>query len=141
MMLNKKKFKDNLYFDENFFLYLENDDFCLRTRKAGGSILIMPNSKINHKGAKAVDSKYEKEIELSRNWHWMWSKFYFNKKHYGFLKAFIEGFPRFFLSIFKYLFFLLTNNKTKKKIYLNRALGFYNAAIGKSSWYRPNLED
>tara|TARA_Y100001949_G_scaffold173366_1_gene178824 strand:- start:261 stop:1127 length:867 start_codon:yes stop_codon:yes gene_type:complete len=140
MLLNKKNLKD-LYFDENFFLYLENDDFCLRARKAGGSILIMPNSKINHKGAKAVDPKYEKEIELSRNWHWIWSKFYFNKKHYGFLKAFIEGFPRFFLSIFKYLFFLLTNNKTKKKIYLNRSLGFYNAAIGKSSWYRPNLED
>ena len=82
MLLNKKQLREGIYFDENFFLYLENDDFCLRTRKAGGSILIMPNSKINHKGAKAVDSKYEKEIELSRNWHWIWSKFYFNKKNF-----------------------------------------------------------
>ena len=63
MLLNKKNLKD-LYFDENFFLYLENDDFCLRARKAGGSILIIPNSKINHKGAKAVDSKYEKTLNF-----------------------------------------------------------------------------
>ena len=140
MLINKKFLKD-LYFDENFFLYLENEDLCLRTRKAGGSIFIVPNAKINHKGAKAVDSKYEKEIELSRNWHWMWSKFYFNKKHYGFLKAFFRGLPSFISSIFKYLFFLLINNEIKKKIYLNRASGFFNALIGKPSWYRPNLDD
>ena len=140
MLLNKKILKD-LYFDENFFLYLENDDLCLRARKLGGSIFIIPSAKINHYGAKAVDSKYEKEIELSRNWHWMWSKFYFNKKHYGFLKAFFEGCPSFISSIFKYLFFLLINNKIKKKIYLNRASGYFNALIGKSSWYRPNLND
>ena len=34
----------------------------VRTRKAGGSIFIIPESKIIHKGAKAIDSKYEKDI-------------------------------------------------------------------------------
>ena len=33
MLINKKKFSDNIYFDENFFLYLENDDLCLRKKK------------------------------------------------------------------------------------------------------------
>jgi len=32
-------------------------------------------------------------------------------------------------------------NNYKKKIYFNRASGFYNALIGKSSWYRPNLDN
>ena len=41
------------------------------------------NSKIHHLGGKAVDDRYSEEIELSRNWHWMWSKLYFNKKHRG----------------------------------------------------------
>ena len=140
MIMNKKNFKGN-YFDENFFLYLENDDLCLRTRNAGGSIFIIPNAKIKHKGAKTVDPKYEEEIEISRNWHWLWSKFYFNKKHYGFIKAFFEGFPRFISSSFNYLFFFLINNEKKKKIYLNRASGFFNAVINKPSWYRPNLDD
>ena len=32
MLLNKEKF-DNKFFDENIFLYLENDDLCLRVKK------------------------------------------------------------------------------------------------------------
>jgi len=108
MLLNKNKL-NNLYFDENFFLYLENDDLCLRTKKEGGSIYIVPSAAINHKGAQAVDEIYEKEIEFSRNWHWMWSKFYFNKKHYGFFNAFIKGFFGFITSIIKFLFFFFIN--------------------------------
>ena len=95
MLINKKKFKEIDYFDENFFMYLENNDLCKRSRDKGDLIYIVPKSKINHLAAKAVDKKYEDEVEFSRNWHWIWSKFYFNKKHYGFFKAFYEGFPRY----------------------------------------------
>ena len=128
MLLNKKKlddilFKENSnkkqnYFDENFFMYLENNDLCKRIISNGGNIYVVPKAKINHLAAKSVNQKFADEVEFSRNWHWIWSKFYFNKKHFGFLKAFIEGFPSFFLSIFKYLFFLLINNKIKKKYIL-----------------------
>ena len=141
MLINKKKFKEIGYFDENFFMYLENNDLCKRSRDKGDLIYIVPKSKINHLAAKAVDNKYADEVEYSRNWHWIWSKYYFNKKHYGFLKAFLEGFPRYCSSLVKFLFYLLINNKKKKKIYFNRASGFYNAFLGKTSWYRPNLDN
>ena len=139
MLLNKKKFKEKYYFDENFFMYLENNDLCKRVIKNGGSIFVIPKSKIKHLAAKAVDKKYEDEVEFSRNWHWIWSKFYFNKKHYGFLRAFYSGFLGYCTSIIKFLFYLLINNKKKKKIYFNRASGFYNALLGRNSWYRPKL--
>jgi len=141
MLLNRKKFKEENYFDENFFMYLENNDLCKRIGDKGDSIYIVPKSKINHLAAKAVDKKHEDEVEFSRNWHWIWSKFYFNKKHYGFSKAFYEGFPRYCTTLIKFLFYLLINNKKKKKIYFNRASGFYNAFLGKNSWYRPNLDN
>ena len=141
MLLNKKKFKEEIYFDEEFFMYLENNDLCKRVRNNGGSIFIVPNAKINHLAAKTVDSKFAEEVEFSRNWHWIWSKFYFNKKHYSFIKAFYEGFPRYCSSLIRFLFYLLINNKKKKKIYFNRASGFYNALLGKASWYRPNLDN
>ena len=35
MLLNKNKFNDDIYFDENFFLYLENNDLCIRANRAG----------------------------------------------------------------------------------------------------------
>ena len=141
MLLDKSKFKDNIFFDENFFLYLENDDLCFRVNKSGGNIFIIPNSKIKHLGSKAVDSKYSDEVELSRNWHWIWSKFYFNKKNFGIVKALKECFPTFISSIIKFLFYLITNNKIKRKKYFNRASGFFNAFLGKPSWYRPIIND
>jgi len=141
MMINKRKISSDIYFDENIFLYLENNDLCLRIKKKGGLIFVVPNSKIKHYGARTIDSKYKNEIEISRNWHWVWSKFYYNKKHFGTLKAFKECFPTFLTSVFKFLFFLLINNKFKKNIYMNRVLGFYNAFLGKPSWYRPKIDN
>jgi len=141
MLLNKNKFKNNIYFDENFFLYLENNDLCLRVNKEGGSVFVAPSAKINHVGAQTVDIKYKNEVELSRNWHWVWSKFYFNKKHFGFLKAINENLLTYISAMLKFLFYLVVKNDFKKKIYFNRASGFYNALTGKSSWYRPNFND
>ena len=142
MLFNKKKldiiFHEN-YFDENFFMYLENDDLCKRIIDANEHIYIVPNSKIKHLGGKAVDAKYKNEVEFARNWHWIWSKFYFNKKHYGYFVAFFKGFPKFFSSVIKYIFYLLIQDKIKQKIYFNRMSGFFNAAINKKSWYRSQF--
>ena len=33
MLINKEKFQEENFFDENFFLYLENTDLCLRVKK------------------------------------------------------------------------------------------------------------
>tara|TARA_B100001250_G_scaffold269400_1_gene232438 strand:+ start:141 stop:1001 length:861 start_codon:yes stop_codon:yes gene_type:complete len=139
MILDKHQFNDN-FFDEKIFMYLENDDLCLRTKKDNKKIYIYSNSLISHLGAKAVDKKYLNELEFSRNWHWNWSKFYFRKKHYGFVKAFVPGFFIFLKSILKSLYFLIINNKFKSKIYYCRASGFMNAALNKSSWFRPRLD-
>jgi len=142
MLFNKKKldiiFHKN-YFDENFFMYLENDDLCKRIIEAKEDIFIVPKSKIKHLGGKAVNIKYKNEVEFARNWHWIWSKFYFNKKHHGYFAAFIKGFPKFIFSFVKYIFYLLIRDKVKQRIYLNRASGFINAAINKKSWYRSQF--
>ena len=139
--LNKlENFSSRKYFDENIFLYLENDDLCKRVSESGENIYVVPKSKIKHLGAKAVDEKYKYEIELSRNWHWVWSKFYFNKKHSSYLNAFIKVFPVFFSASLKMLLYFFINNK-KKKIYFYRVLGFLNAALGKKSFYRPKIND
>ena len=139
--LNKlENFKSKKYFDENIFLYLENDDLCKRVSESGENIYVVPKSKIKHLGAKAVDEKYKYEIELSRNWHWVWSKFYFNKKHGGYLNAFIKVCPIFISATFKMLMYFFINNK-KKRIYFYRVLGFLNAALGKKSFYRPKINN
>jgi len=135
MLINKNKF-NNSFFDENFFLYLENDDICLRARKNNQKIYIIKNSLIDHLGASSSNIKDTDEFDYLRNWHWMWSKFYFNKKHSGFLVSTLKIFPTFISSIMKYIFYLLLFKKHKKTIYQMRLLGIINAFIGKKSFYR-----
>ena len=136
MLFNLKKFPDQNFFDENFFLYLENDDLCLRVKQKNEFVYVVKNSLINHKGGIATSEN----LEYLRNWHWSWSKFYYSKKHKGYFYALIQGLPKCLSSIVKYFFYFIINKKYKSKIYYNRAFGFYNAMIGKSSWYRPKID-
>ena len=52
MLLNLKKlnqfeiFRNHKYFDENIFMYLENDDLCKRLSDLGENIYIAPNLKL-----------------------------------------------------------------------------------------------
>ncbi len=138
MIINKNFFNNNIFFDERFFMYLENVDLCLRAKKNGGKIFIIKNSSIHHLGAKAVDSEYSEEIELSRNWHWMWSKLYFNKKHRGVLISTFFGLSSLLTNFLKYSIYSLTFNK-RRSIYKMRASGVFNALLGRRSWFRPEI--
>ena len=142
MLLNLRRLK-RLYnfriFDENFFLYLENDDLCKRLIDIKENIYIVPKAKIDHQGGQAVDPKFKDEIELSRNWHWMWSKFYYNKKHYGYLFALLKTSKNLIISKIKFLYYWITFNEYKKKIYQMRISGLINSMLGKRSFYRPKI--
>jgi GT2 family glycosyltransferase len=140
MLINKSSFKKNIFFDENIFMYLENNDLCKRAIENNENVYVIPKSQIIHFGAKAVSDEFFNEVEFSRNWHWMWSTFYFNKKHYGYFFALKKTYKKLITSIIKYLFFTLTFNPVKKKIYLMRFSGLYNSIIGKKSWYRPKIK-
>jgi len=138
---NLESFENYKYFDENFFMYLENDDLCKRLVEKNENIFVIPKSKIKHLGGKTVNKKYLEEIEFSRNWHWMWSKFYFSKKHYGYLTAFLKVFNNLFSAKIKFFYYLITFNKFKRKIYKMRLLGLFNSMLGKKSFYRPKLNN
>jgi len=78
-------------------------------------------------------------MELSRNWHWMWSTFYYHKKHKGFFISFLIILPKLISAAFKVLLYSLFLNRDKKEIYNHRLLGLVNAIMGKDSWYRPKV--
>jgi N-acetylglucosaminyl-diphospho-decaprenol L-rhamnosyltransferase len=140
MFLNMSKFIDNNFFDENFFLYLEEIDLCKRIKKINEKIYVDENIRIFHHGASSVDRVFFYEIELARNWHWMWSFFYFNKKHSNYFFALIIVLPKFFSALFKSIFYKLFLKNQKSAIYRKRLSGLFNSIIGKPSWYRPTLD-
>ena len=136
MLINKEKFINQKFFDENIFLYLENDDLCKRVKKSGQKIFVIKNSIIDHKGSSSSSIKNDPEFEYLRNWHWMWSKYYYNKKHYGIFIALIKIFFNLVSAIFKYVFYSLTLNNYKKNIFKMRISGIINSILGNKSKYR-----
>ena len=138
MFLNISEFREVGFFDENFFFYFEEIDLCKRLINHGKKIYLIPEIKIDHGGGLSHDQSINVEMELSRNWHWMWSTFNYHKKYKGFFVSFFIILPKMSSSIIKVLIYTLIFNK-KKKIYYQRLSGLINAIMGKSSWYRPKV--
>ena len=138
MFLNISEFKEVGFFDENFFFYFEEIDLCKRLVNSGKEIYLIPEIKIDHGGGISHDQSINVEMELSRNWHWMWSTFNYHKKYKGFFVSFFIILPKMISAIIKVLIYTLIFNK-KKKIYYQRLSGLINAIMGKNSWYRPKV--
>ena len=136
MLINLKKVIFEKIFDENFFLFLEEIDLCKRIKNNGGKIFLVKNSKVQHLAKQATENNLN--IELCRNWHWMWSLFYFNYKHFGFFIAYKVVFNKFFSSLFKLFIGLLFFDKKKILIHYYRLSGLFNAFLRKRSWLRPD---
>ena len=139
MFLNLEQFKNINFFDEKFFIYLEEIDLCRRLNKKNKKIYLDKKVIINHLGGSSHNEKINFEMELSRNWHWMWSTFYYNKKHFGYISSLFKVSGKFVSALLRYTFYSLMLNKMKKKIYFQRLSGLFNSIIGRDSWYRPKL--
>ena len=137
MLFNTKKIKKFKMFDENIFLYLEEIDLCKRLRKKNHKIYVCKNAKIVHIGAKSSNLGFE--YEKCRNWHWMWSKVYFDKKHFGTFYAVNKYFFQIIKDIFKLIIFFMMLNRKKVFISYLRLSGVFNSLLGNSSWYRPKI--
>jgi GT2 family glycosyltransferase len=136
MLINLKKIIYKEIFDENFFLFLEEIDLCKRIKNNGGKIFVIQKSKVKHLARQASGDGLN--IELCRNWHWIWSLYYYNYKHYGILTAYRVIIGKFFSSIFKLFFCLLFFNKKKILIHYYRLNGLFNAISKKPAWLRPD---
>lgn len=137
MFLKMDHFKNIGFFDESFFIYLEETDLCDRVRLLGKKIYLDSSIDIIHQGGSSHDQEYNFEMELSRNWHWMWSFYYYNKKYHGVYTAGLRVFNKFFSALIKYIFYSIIFKKNKKLIYKQRLSGLLNSIFGRPSFYRP----
>ena len=114
MFLNMSEFQDIGFFDENFFFYFEEIDLCRRLVNSHKKIYLVPSIKVDHVGGQSHSEAINKPMELSRNWHWMWSTFYYYKKHKGFFISLLIVLPKLCSAVFKIIFYSLFLNKEKK---------------------------
>jgi N-acetylglucosaminyl-diphospho-decaprenol L-rhamnosyltransferase len=139
MLINKEKLNNIGYFDKNIFLYKEETDLIKRCTDNSIKCYVLKNSQITHFGSKSHHKNIDLEADLFRNWHWMWSNFYFYNKHFGFSYAFFKFFKKFLSSFVKSNFYFLFKNP-KHLIYKSRFNGLISSIMKKSSFYRMNIE-
>jgi len=65
-------------FDENFFLYSEEEDLCKRVQERGFSVVYYPVARMTHIGGHSAIP--ESPITIASS---VWSRQYFVRKHYG----------------------------------------------------------
>jgi len=137
MLINKKKFKNKKVFDEKIFLYKEETDLIKRCQHKKINCFLLKDVTVKHFGSSSTnDNKIPTlESEKFRNWHWMWSNFYFYKKHYGFAYSLLKFIRSLFSSIIKLSIYFMINKK-KSMIYFARYEGLIYSILNKSSTYR-----
>ncbi len=143
MLLNLNKFENKEIFDDKFFLYFEEFDLCKSLSIKGEDVFTSKSLKIKHLGFKSSfdENSFQREsVNRLREWHWMWSTFYFYKKNFNYFYAFKKVIGKFIKALFKTIFYTLTLNKKEKEKYKYRLLGIYNAILGKPSNFRDNLK-
>jgi N-acetylglucosaminyl-diphospho-decaprenol L-rhamnosyltransferase len=71
------------FFDEDFFLYYEDDDLCLRLFKARLSMIVTPEVRALHRSRRSVKGGSPYRAEYLRGFHHVQSKLLFVTKHIG----------------------------------------------------------
>lgn len=128
LIINLRKFENKYLFDENFFFFFEEIDLCRKVKILKQNIYVLMFEKVVHFGSGSTSIKHQNYVNF-RNWNYIWSSFYYNKKHYGFLFSFFKHLSKLFRYLIGILFFFFLS---KNKFLANkfRFLGLLSSMLG-----------
>ena len=98
------------YFDENFFLYYEDDDLCNRYFLAKKAIILTPHVQITHSSRGSVKTNNVIKQEFWRGYHHAQSKVLIAYKYQGAKRAAQVRWKTFFSGVVMFLVRILTLN-------------------------------
>ena len=133
-------FDKNEGFDENFFLYFEETDYCNRSNKNNFKIYQVNSQRVYHEIGTSVETTSKEEVNKLKNlyaWHFIWSKFYFMKKNKGYVYSLLIFSPTMLRTVFKLLYYKSLKNISKVEHYKVRLDGLVSAIKGLKSSKRP----
>ena len=107
MMLRMEAIRSAGYFDEDYFLFLEETDLCFRVRKEGWKVFFLPDARIVHaQGVSVKQVEARARVEYQRSLHLFFEKNYGQRKaqivkSFGYLKAWVNLLGAFPSRLFK----------------------------------------
>lgn len=131
-MVRRKVFEELGGFDERFFFFLEETDFCVRARRTGFRVVFFPAAKIVHLQGKTISKTWVKgRIEYNI------SLYKFIKKHhslfYFYIFVIIRFIKSFIITVLLAIFPFLLINK-----HIRRNLKYYSSIF---TWHLRGCQD
>ena len=141
MFFNKHNFDLIGGFDENIFLYFEENDYCKRSKNFFKNYQIN-NVEVVHDAGNSVSLKNDKEVQDQRDlrsWHFVWSKFYYYRKNYSFIFAILVFIPILVRTSLKTHYYSIKKDKIIYLKYKNRLSGIISSVKGEKSHKRSKF--
>lgn len=118
LMIRKDVIEKVGLLDERFFIYAEDLDYCLRTKKDGWKLIYNPEATVYHYGSATSGGEYEPFQSFFR-WR---NRFFIAHKHFGFFKKLILYTTFFPVLMFRDMLTYLRKGKVKSIPYLWKGL-------------------
>ncbi len=109
LFLRVNLLKEVGYFDENIFMYYEDDELCKRVRDHGYKAMIVTSCKAFHIGGES--SQKSLRALYKKYWHLSWSKMYWKGLQKGEMRCKRSAFKFAVTSFSKAILFLITLQK------------------------------
>ena len=139
MLINQENFEMIGKFDENFFLYFEETEYCYRAKRKGYISYQINGIKVKTIGRSVeAHNQTEKNLNNILIWHFIWSKYYFSTKKRGKILSLIIFTPLLIrINLRILLYKIIKKNKISLDKYKYRLNGLVKSMMGKSSDLRP----
>lgn len=121
-------------FDENIFLFYEDDDLCRRLADSGKSLVWVHEAIVRHGRGRSSSPKRGRAFRM--RWHQAWSKAYVSRK-YG-LKS--PALPMLAVNVLKAFGALCLFNRKRRERYSGSAAGSLAWLLGRNALKREGLE-
>ena len=151
MLIDTRIFNKIKGYDENFFLYYEDDDYFAKCDFLRLKLFYITNSFITHKKIKKIKKtlnlhstsfsniEEKNSTYIIGGWHGQWSKFYYFKKYNGLIRALLICLPNVLINIIQlipYIFY----NPVKAKYKYFKIEGFFCSLLGLPSFKRSKFD-
>lgn len=127
LLIKREVFEKVGLLDENYFLYLEDTDFCMRVTNNGFKILVVSDSKIYHK-VNATTSKANLSLPI---YYTTRNRLYFSKKLFSNWHYVVKSYLFFTMHI-KFIFWFVSKKRTNVYVVKKAFRDFKNKKMGKS---------
>ena len=136
MLIRVEALKKINGWDDNYYVYLEDIDICLRLKFNDYSIIKIAGAKVDHLGWSSHFAEIKDTMNVSRIWHFTWSSLYFENKYCRKSIVLKKLFRILFFSTFKLVLNLIIFRFNKVNQNIIKLSACYAFILKRGSYFR-----